>query len=149
MHRTNKYYQLCSVTWSVWPNGSVFVYKISGCGFESRWSNLNFRKRTCLEEGVPWHSSKHEVWIHCKTRTWHDNNIQSNAAYRWVSRIEVSHLVSLAKLLSARLQTKSLWVKILVLSLKPQISRLFQAKSSLTFSKTECVDLLWNAYVTW
>ena len=24
------------IIWSIWPNGWVFVYKLSGCGFESR-----------------------------------------------------------------------------------------------------------------
>ena len=28
--------------WSVWPNGWVFVYELSGCGFESRCSHLKF-----------------------------------------------------------------------------------------------------------
>ena len=31
----------------------VFVYELCGCGFESRWSHLNFRYRTCFEQGVP------------------------------------------------------------------------------------------------
>ena len=30
----------------------VFVYELSGCGFESRWSHLNFRYRACDEQGV-------------------------------------------------------------------------------------------------
>ena len=37
----------------VWPNGSVFVYELSGCGFESSCSHLNFRFRACFEQGVP------------------------------------------------------------------------------------------------
>ena len=32
---------------------------------------------TCSENGVPWHSDNCRVWIHFKTRTWHDNNIQT------------------------------------------------------------------------
>ena len=32
---------------------------------------------TCSEYGVPWHSDNYRVWIHSKTRTWHDNNIQA------------------------------------------------------------------------
>ena len=43
-------------TISVWLNGWVFVYKLSGCGFESRWCHLNFRYGVCFEQGVPWHS---------------------------------------------------------------------------------------------
>ena len=76
MHRTDKYSQLSSIIWSVWPNGWVFVYEVSGCVFESRCSPLNFRYCPCFEQGVPWHSAKHRVWIHCETRTWHDKNIQ-------------------------------------------------------------------------
>ena len=76
MHSTDKYSQLSSIIQSVWPNGWVFVYEVSGCGFESRCSHLNFRYCPCLEQGVPWHSAKYRVWIHCETRTWHDKNIQ-------------------------------------------------------------------------
>ena len=60
----------------------VFVYELSGCGFESSCSHLNFRFRACFEQGVPWHSGKYRMWIHSETRTWHDKNIQSNAPYR-------------------------------------------------------------------
>ena len=49
---------------------------LSGCGFESSCSHLNFRFRACFEQGVPWHSGKYRVWIHSETRTWHDKNIQ-------------------------------------------------------------------------
>ena len=48
---------------------------LSDCGFESRCSYLNFRYRTCLEQGVPWHSCYYKVWIHSKMLTWHDNNM--------------------------------------------------------------------------
>ena len=34
------YSQLSSIIWSVWPNGSVFVYELRGCGFESSCSHL-------------------------------------------------------------------------------------------------------------
>ena len=76
MHRTDKYSQLSSIIQSVWPNGWVFVYEVSGCGFESCCSHLNFRYCPCLEQEVPWHSAKYRVWIRCETRTWHDKNIQ-------------------------------------------------------------------------
>ena len=39
MHRTDKYSQLSSVIWSVWPSGWVFVYELSGCEFESSCSH--------------------------------------------------------------------------------------------------------------
>ena len=35
LHRTNKYSEHSSIIWSVWPYGWVFVYKLSGSGFES------------------------------------------------------------------------------------------------------------------
>ena len=35
---------------SIWLNGWVFVYKLSGCGFESGCSHLNFRFCTCFEQ---------------------------------------------------------------------------------------------------
>ena len=40
----------------VWLNGWVFVYKLSGCGFESRCYQLNFSYGSCFKQGVPWHS---------------------------------------------------------------------------------------------
>ena len=82
MQRTDKYSQNSSIIWSVLPNGWVFVYELSGCGLESCCSHLNFRYRTCFEQGVPWHSGKYRAWIHFEMRTWHENNIQSNALYR-------------------------------------------------------------------
>ena len=36
--------------------------------FESRCSHLNFRYRTCFEQGVHWHSGNYRVWIHSETR---------------------------------------------------------------------------------
>ena len=35
IHRTGTYSQFSSIIWSVWPNGYVFVYELSGCGFEA------------------------------------------------------------------------------------------------------------------
>ena len=43
-------------------NGGMFVYELSGCGFE---------------QGVPWHSGIYRMWSHSKTRTWHDKNTKS------------------------------------------------------------------------
>ena len=62
--------------WPAWLNGWVFVYELSGCGFESSCSHFTFRFRACFEQGVPWHSGNYRVWIHSETRTWHDKNIQ-------------------------------------------------------------------------
>ena len=39
--------------WPVWLNGWVLVYELSGCGFESSCSHLNFRLRACFKLGVP------------------------------------------------------------------------------------------------
>ena len=61
----------------VWLNGWVFVYELSGCGFESSCSHLNFRFRACFEQGVPWDSGNYGVWIHSETCTWHDMTLQS------------------------------------------------------------------------
>ena len=58
MHRPDKYTQHSSIIWPVWLNGWVFVYKLSGCGFESCWCHLNFRYGAGFEQGVPWHSGK-------------------------------------------------------------------------------------------
>ena len=63
-------------TFNHWPLGWVFVYELSGSGFESGCSHLNFRFRACFKQGVPWHSGNYRVWIHSETRTWHDKNIQ-------------------------------------------------------------------------
>ena len=59
-------------------NGWVFVYELSGCGFELSCSDLNFRFWVCFEQGVPWNSGNYRVWIHSETCMWHDKNIQSH-----------------------------------------------------------------------
>ena len=56
----------------------MFVYNLSGYGFESCCSHLNFRICACFEQGVPWHSGNYRVWIHSETCTWDDKNIQPN-----------------------------------------------------------------------
>ena len=58
-------------------HGWVFVYELSGCGFKSSCSHLNFIFRTCFEQGVPWHSGNCRVWIHSETSTRYDKNIQT------------------------------------------------------------------------
>ena len=62
--------------WPVWQNGWVFIYKLSGCGFETSCNDLNFRYCVCFEQGVPWHSGIYRIRIHSETRTWHDKNIE-------------------------------------------------------------------------
>ena len=39
-HRTDKYSQHSLIIWTVWLNGWVLVYELSGCGFESRCCHL-------------------------------------------------------------------------------------------------------------
>ena len=55
----------------------VFVYELSGCGFESRCSHLNFRYRACFEQGIPWHLGNYRVWIPSEIHRRHNKNIQS------------------------------------------------------------------------
>ena len=52
VHRTYEYSQHSLIICPVWLNGWVFVYELSGCGFKSCCSHLNFRYRTCFEQGV-------------------------------------------------------------------------------------------------
>ena len=37
---------------TVWLNGGVLIYELSGCGFESRCCHLNFRNHACFEQGL-------------------------------------------------------------------------------------------------
>ena len=67
--------------WPLWLNGWVFIYELSGCEFQSCCSHLNFRFRTCLEQGVPWHSGNYRIWIHSGTCRRHDKNIKKNALH--------------------------------------------------------------------
>ena len=62
--------------WLVRQNGWVVVCKLSGSGFESSCSHLNFRFRARFEQGVPWHSGNYSVWIHSEMFMWYDKNIQ-------------------------------------------------------------------------
>ena len=52
---------------------------------------------------------------------------QTHPTYKYS---QLNHLASLAKYLSVCLQTKWLWIQVLLESLKLQISRLFQGRSS-------------------
>ena len=38
----------------VWLNGWVFVYELSSCGFQSRYSHLHFRYGTCFKQRAHW-----------------------------------------------------------------------------------------------
>ena len=136
MHRTYKYSQHSWIIWPIWLNCCVFVYEISGCGFESCCNHLNLRFCAFFEKGVPWHSANYRVWIHSEMRTWNDMNIQFKAPFRWILTTQLNHLANLDKWLSVRLWTKWLWVRVLLQSLKLQISGLNWARSFLTFQGT-------------
>ena len=72
----DKLIYICYCCWSAWLNGWMFIYELSGSGFESSCSHLNFRYRACFEQGDPWHSCNYIVWIHSETCSWHDKNMQ-------------------------------------------------------------------------
>ena len=82
MHRTDKYSERSSIIWPVFPNGRVFVLKLSGSEFESSCSHFTFRFHASFEQGVPWHSGNYRLWIHSEALTWHNKNLQSNTPYR-------------------------------------------------------------------
>ena len=132
MYREDKCSEHSWIIWSVEPNGWVFVYELSGFGFKSSCSHLIFRISACFEQGVPSHFGNYRVWIHSQMRKWHDKNVQSNAPYRKVLSTQLNHLVTWAKCLSVRLQTKWFWARIQLQSLNLQILRLCSARSSLT-----------------
>ena len=130
--QTDQYLQYLrsSIIWSVWPNGSVFAYKLSGCGFESRRSHSIFRYHTCFEQGVPWHSGKYRVWIHSEMRMWHDKNIQSKARYTWELMEEFKSLLNNLPLLWVTPQ-KHTFVK--------QKSRCFLEQNCFSLKKKTCL----------
>ena len=69
-----KYSQHSSIIWSIWLNGWVFVYKLSGCG-------LNFRYRISFKQWPLWHSGTYRVYSYSETQTSHNYNLKSNAPY--------------------------------------------------------------------
>ena len=106
MCRSDKYSQLSSLIWSVWPNGWVVVYELSSSAFESRCSHLNARYRASKEfRDIP---ANIECGFTLKCVYWQDKNLQSNTAYRYVLTTQLNHLVSLEKWLSVPLQTQVL-----------------------------------------
>ena len=86
MHRADKYSQRSSISWPVWLNGWVFVYKLNGFGFESSWSHLNFRFSAGFEQGVPWHSGNYSVDSPWNTHvTWQKHTV----SYQYVMKIYI------------------------------------------------------------
>ena len=147
MHRTDKFWQHSSIIWPVWLNGWVIGYQLSGFRVETRCSLLNFRLNACFEQEVSWNSGNYRVWIHSKTRTWHDKNIQSNAPHKYVLTTQLSHLGSLPKWSSVCLRTKWSWLRVPLQSLKLYILALFWTRRFFKFRQLHSVDSLWNTYV--
>ena len=52
MHCRDKYPKDSSIIRPLWPNGLMFVDKLSGSGFESSCSHLNFRFCASLQQEV-------------------------------------------------------------------------------------------------
>ena len=64
IHRADKCSQDSSIIWSVWLNGWVNVYELSGCGFESRCCQLDMNikqnRNSCLiEHHIKLHTELH------------------------------------------------------------------------------------------
>ena len=74
MNRTNRYCKHSSIISAVSLNGWVFVYELSGCGFEFRSIELNLRYRAYFEQRVPRHLRNYRLWNHSEMCTWRDNN---------------------------------------------------------------------------
>ena len=89
-------------------------------------------------------------WLQNKGYISDSNEIRThNHLVRKRTLNHLAKLARLAKWLSVRLQTKSLWIRISLLSLKLQIWRLLRVRSSLIFRQTIECGSLWNSYVTW
>ena len=43
-------------------------------GFVPRITKNMSLERHCFEQGVPWHSGIHRMYIHSETHMWHDND---------------------------------------------------------------------------
>ena len=99
--------------------------------FDQHWISVLLHIDVLKKTALKWHSNmifwKVEYKSYC-------NRIRTNnhlVCKRTLNRL--AKLASLGKWLGGRLRTKWLWVRILLQSLKCQISRLFWARSSLTF----------------
>ena len=56
-------------------NGWVFVYELSGCGFESRFCQTSVMAPASGKHFLDIQAN-YRMWVQSETRTWHDNNIQ-------------------------------------------------------------------------
>ena len=70
MHRTDKYSQQSSIIWPVWLNGWVFVYELSGYGFESRSCHIKIYVNSYFDT-VFWNVRGEEVKSHIGTEGVH------------------------------------------------------------------------------
>ena len=78
MHRTAKYSQHSSIFWPVWLNGWMFVYELSGCGFESHCSHLIIDLCSCICEFWLVHTC-----LCCRPRHKHDvTNLRNLCQWR-------------------------------------------------------------------
>ena len=126
---------------------SVWVFTIYTFTFQFIIPNLNSLLSVFKIFKPLSHSSHHHHFlifsVYCNIREriwisefrWHGlcDSSRIGTHNHLVCKQTLSHLTILTKWLSAHLQTKWLWIWISLLSLKLQISHLFQARSSLTF----------------
>ena len=73
MRRADEYSQHRSIIWPVWLNGWVFVYELSGCGFESSCS--------------PWRGPLQSFWFRSKTGVYTCNLIKWEVLHRCFSKV--------------------------------------------------------------
>ena len=123
----------------------MFVYKLSGCGFESRCCHLNFRYRACFEQKVPWHSGNSRVWTHSETCTWHDKNIKSTIflpisiewkVWSWSYIFQISSIISFQKVCPDLRQTSQWNKRLVVKKTLPYSLRIFFQACGNFFLKT-------------
>ena len=71
----------------------MFVYELKW--FWVRVQLQSFKDfHVCFEQGVPWHSGNHRVWIHSETPRWHDMNIQSVSVLCFLAYLLLSSATS-------------------------------------------------------
>ena len=63
LHHTNKYSQHSSIIWPVWLNGRVFIYKLSGYGFESHYCHLPSDMAPALSKEFLDIQASYSMWI--------------------------------------------------------------------------------------
>ena len=119
-----------SIILPVRPDGRVFVYELSVCGFESVTATETSKEFLDIQTtlGCGFNLKRVRDMIITCSQMHHTDKYST----------QLNHLTSLAKWLSVLLQTKWLWVRIPLLSLKLQISRLFWVRIIDIQATTEC-----------